>query len=212
VPEQNLPETSLAPKEALAMARPTMRQAAPPWVHTEGIGSAFVDTPRAALKSGNASRTGSSGADQMTDAPTNPSKGTRREPPISPHLLTGGLISAPLWRWHITMLTSILHRVTGVALYVGALIAAAWAIALAQGPERYAEFKGLLGSLPGKVVMFGLTACLFYHLANGVRHLVWDTGHGLDVKSANASAVIVMAFAVAATLAVWGIAGMTGAL
>ncbi|HEX4712777.1 succinate dehydrogenase, cytochrome b556 subunit [Phenylobacterium sp.] len=189
------------------MARPTMRWAAAPWVHTEGIGSAFVDTPFAALKSGNASSTGSSGADQMTDAPK-----LHREPPISPHLLTGGLISPPLWRWHITMLTSILHRVTGMALYVGALIAAAWAIALAQGPEQYAQFKGLLGSLPGKVVMFGLTLSLFYHLANGVRHLVWDTGHGLDVKSANASAVLVLAFAAAATLAVWGIAGMTGAI
>ncbi|MDB5496537.1 MAG: sdhC [Phenylobacterium sp.] len=194
------------------MARATMGQEPPPWLHTEGIGSAFVDTPRAALKSGAASRTGSSGEDQMTDAPQSPNRGTPREPPISPHLLTGGLISPPLWRWHITMLTSILHRVTGIVLYVGALIAAAWAVALAQGPERYAQFKGLLGSLPGKVVMFGLTLSLFYHLANGVRHLVWDTGHGLDVKSANASSVVVLAFAAAATLAVWGIAGMTGAL
>ena len=129
---------------------------------------------------------------------------TPREPPLSPHL--------SIWRWHITMATSILHRATGVALYVGALIVAAWAVALAAGPERYGEFKALLGSLPGKVVMLGLTACVFYHLANGVRHLVWDSGHGLDVKSANASAVLVFAFAAAATLAIWVIAGMTGAL
>jgi succinate dehydrogenase / fumarate reductase cytochrome b subunit len=110
------------------------------------------------------------------------------------------------------MATSILHRATGVALYVGALIAAAWAIALAQGPEPYGAFKGLLGSLPGRVVMFGLTLSVFYHLANGVRHLIWDSGHGLDVKSANASAVVVFAFAAAATLAIWGIASTTGAL
>jgi len=194
------------------MARPMTPQAPVPWLHTEGIGSAFVDTPRAALKSGAASRTMSSGEDQMTDAPQSPNRGPRREPPVSPHLLTGGLISPPLWRWHITMLTSILHRMTGMALYVGALIAAAWAIALALGPERYMQFKGLLGSAPGKVVMFGLTLCLFYHLANGVRHLVWDTGHGLDVKSANASSVLVLAFAAAATLAIWGVAGMTGAI
>jgi succinate dehydrogenase / fumarate reductase cytochrome b subunit len=69
-----------------------------------------------------------------------------------------------------------------------------------------------MGSIPGKVVMFGLTLCVFYHLANGIRHLVWDTGHALDIKSANTSAVVVLAFAAAATLAVWGIAGMTGAL
>jgi succinate dehydrogenase / fumarate reductase cytochrome b subunit len=135
----------------------------------------------------------------MTDVPSKP-----RERPLSPHL--------QVWRWHITMATSILHRATGCALYVGGLIVAAWAIALAAGPEPYAQFKGLLGSLPGKVVMFGLTVCIFYHLANGVRHLVWDTGHGLDVKSANASGVLVFAFAGAATLAIWVIAGMMGAL
>ncbi len=136
----------------------------------------------------------------MTDA----AKAPRREPPMSPHLT--------VWRWHITMATSILHRATGVALYVGALIAAAWAISLANGPEAYAQFKALLGSPLGKVVMFGLTLSVFYHLANGIRHLVWDAGHGLDLKSANASSVVVLAFAVAATLAIWWIAAMTGAL
>lgn len=136
----------------------------------------------------------------MTDA----AKAPRREPPMSPHLT--------VWRWHITMATSILHRATGVALYVGALIAAAWAISLANGPEAYAQFKALLGSPLGKVVMFGLTLSVFYHLANGIRHLIWDAGHGLDLKSANASSVVVLAFAVAATLAIWWIAAMTGAL
>jgi succinate dehydrogenase / fumarate reductase cytochrome b subunit len=127
-----------------------------------------------------------------------------RERPMSPHL--------SVWRWHITMATSIAHRVTGVALYVGALIAAAWAISLAVGPEAYAGFEAVLGSPIGLVVMFALTACFFYHLANGVRHLVWDAGHGLDVKSANASAVLVFAFTAVATVVVWVIAGMIGAL
>lgn len=183
----------------------------PAWGHTEGIGSGFVDTPGPALKSGAASRTRIERPRRMTDASPK-ARQTPRERPVSPHLMTGGFGSPLLWRWHLTMATSILHRATGIALYVGALIAAFWALALAQGPESYAQFKAVLGSLPGKVVMFGLTASLFYHLANGVRHLVWDTGHGLDVKSANASAVLVIAFAVAATLAVWGIAGVTGAL
>lgn len=179
---------------------------APPWPHTEGIGAARVDTPSAALKTEALRDWDRGGARAMTDASKTP-----REPPTSPHLVTGGWGSPLLWRWHITMWTSILHRATGCALYVGGLIAAAWAVALAEGPERYAEFKELLGSWPGKVVMLGLTVCVFYHLANGVRHLVWDTGHGLDVKSSNASAVVVFAFAAAATLAIWGIAGMTGA-
>jgi len=128
----------------------------------------------------------------------------QRERPLSPHL--------QVWRWHITMATSILHRATGVALYVGALIAAAWAVALAEGPDAYATFKLAMGSPLGKLVMFGLTLSFFYHLANGIRHLVWDSGHGLDVKSANASAVLVFAFTAAATIAVWAIAAMTGAI
>ena len=123
---------------------------------------------------------------------------------MSPHL--------SVWRWHITMATSIAHRVTGVALYVGALIAAAWAVTLAAGPEAYACFKAVTGSPIGLIVMFGLTASFFYHLANGIRHLIWDAGHGLDVKSANASAVFVFAFTAAATIAVWVIYAMTGAL
>ena len=69
-----------------------------------------------------------------------------------------------------------------------------------------------MGSPIGLIVMFGLTVSAFYHLANGIRHLVWDAGHGLDVKSANASAVFVFAFAATASVAVWVIAAMTGAL
>jgi len=127
-----------------------------------------------------------------------------RERPMSPFLT--------VWRWHITMATSILHRATGVALYVGGLIAAAWAVALAQGPEAYGTFKHLLGSPLGKVVMAGLTVSFFYHLANGIRHLVWDAGKGFDVRTANATSIVVFAFAAAASVAVWAIAAMTGAL
>ena len=124
--------------------------------------------------------------------------------PTSPHL--------SVWRWHITMATSIFHRATGVALYVGALIAAGWAIALAQGPETYTRFKALLGSLPGKVVMFGLTVSIFYHLAAGLRHLVWDSGAGFEPRFANMTAVGAFAFAFVAAIVVWAIAIQTGAV
>jgi succinate dehydrogenase / fumarate reductase cytochrome b subunit len=123
---------------------------------------------------------------------------------MSPHL--------SVWRWHLTMAGSIAHRVTGVALYVGALIAAGWAMSLAGGAECYARYKALLGSPLGLVVMAALTVSFFYHLANGIRHLVWDTGHGLDLKSANASAAFAFAFAVAASVAVWAVAYRIGAL
>jgi len=133
----------------------------------------------------------------MTTAPPGP-----RERPLSPHL--------QVWRWHVTMLTSILHRASGVALYVGALILAGWAVSLAGGPDAYAAYQGLLASPLGRVVLFGLTLAVTYHLANGVRHLTWDAGHGLDVKSANASAVAVIAFTIVASVALWIAAAMAG--
>lgn len=117
-----------------------------------------------------------------------------------------------VWRWHLTMFTSIAHRVTGVGLYLGALIAAGWAIALASGPEAFAQYTGLLGSPLGKLVLFGMTVSLFYHFANGVRHLIWDAGHGLDVRSANLSAVFVLAFSVTAAIGLWAIAAIDGLL
>lgn len=125
-----------------------------------------------------------------------------RERPLSPHL--------QVWRWHITMLSSILHRATGFALYATILIAAGWAIALASGPFAYASYLGLVGSPLGKLILFGATVSMFFHLANGVRHLMWDAGEGLNPKTADMTAAAAMAFAVAASLAVWVIAIMTG--
>ena len=132
----------------------------------------------------------------MTDAP--------RERPLSPH--------TTIWRWHLTMATSILHRASGCALYGGGLILAIWAITLAAGPEAYGTFKAVMGSFPGKIVMFALTLATFYHLAKGIQHLIWDAGHGYNLKTATMGAIATIAFAVAATLAVWIIAAMTGAL
>jgi succinate dehydrogenase / fumarate reductase cytochrome b subunit len=125
-----------------------------------------------------------------------------RERPLSPHL--------QVWRWHITMLSSILHRATGVALYGTILIAAGWAVALASGPFAYAAYLGYVGSPLGKLVLFGATVSIFFHLANGVRHLTWDTGEGLKPKTADMTAAAAMAFAIAASLAVWVIAILTG--
>ena len=132
----------------------------------------------------------------MTDAP--------RERPLSPH--------TTIWRWHLTMATSILHRASGCALYGGGLILAIWAMTLAAGPEAYGTFKAVMGSFPGKIVMFGLTLATFYHLAKGIQHLIWDAGHGYNLKTATMGAIATVAFAIAATLAVWIIAAMTGAL
>ena len=127
-----------------------------------------------------------------------------RERPLSPHM--------EIWRWHITMASSIIHRATGVALYGSLLIAAGWAVALAAGPGAYATYLGYVGSPLGKLVLFGATLSIFFHLANGVRHLVWDAGEGLNPKTADMTAAAAFAFSLAATIAVWVIAFMTGRL
>jgi succinate dehydrogenase / fumarate reductase cytochrome b subunit len=110
------------------------------------------------------------------------------------------------------MTTSILHRIAGAGLYFGALILAGWAIALASGPEAYATFKSVLGSPLGKLVMLALTLGTFYHTGKGVQHLAWDLGYGFQPKTASANSIVVIAFTLAATVAVWAIAAMTGAL
>ena len=124
--------------------------------------------------------------------------------PLSPHV--------QVWRWHVTMAGSILHRISGVALYGGAFLIAAWAVALAYGPEAYGAYMGLAGSWLGKLVWLGLTAAAFYHLANGIRHLVWDTGRGFNPKLADMTGVAVMVFTVLATAATWFVAFVAGVL
>jgi succinate dehydrogenase / fumarate reductase cytochrome b subunit len=114
---------------------------------------------------------------------------------MSPHL--------QVWRWHVTMATSILHRASGMALYVGALVVAGWVIALASGPDGFNTYRALLGSPLGVLVMFGLTVALLYHLANGVRHLVWDLGKGFDPKTADMTGWAAIAFGVVAAVLIW---------
>ena len=132
----------------------------------------------------------------MSENPSTSAAARAADRPLSPHILA--------WRWHVTMLTSILHRLTGAALYIGALILVGWALALAAGRGPYEAYAGLLASPLGLIVLVGLTLCLFYHLANGVRHLVWDFGRGFAPKTADATAWLVLVVAVVATGALWG--------
>jgi succinate dehydrogenase / fumarate reductase cytochrome b subunit len=109
------------------------------------------------------------------------------------------------WRWHITMAASILTRVTGVGSYIGLLLVAGWALALASGRQAYDDYTGLLGSLPGQVVLFCFTLTVFYHLAAGVRHLMWDLGKGYEPSAADTTAWVAMIFALVASIAVWAL-------
>ena len=127
-----------------------------------------------------------------------------RPPPLSPHL--------QVWRWHVTMAGSIATRASGIVLYAGALITAGLVWALALGQEAYAGYVGLLNSPVGYVVLFGVATALFYHLAAGVRHLVWDSGRGFQPRTADMSGLFCFGFGLVAAIALFAWAMMSGAL
>jgi len=118
--------------------------------------------------------------------------------PLSPHL--------SIYRWPITMATSILHRATGVGLAVGFVVFAAWLFGAASGPNAYSTFLGAMESTVGCVLLIGWSYAFFYHLCNGIRHLVWDTGRGLEKEQATASAWFVIVASVVLTAAFWWVA------
>lgn len=115
--------------------------------------------------------------------------------PLSPHLQ----VYRPQW----TSVLSITHRATGVALAVGTLHLVYWLASAAGGPESYAAFQRFAGSFFGQLILFGWTACLFYHLANGIRHLVWDAGHGLELDQAYKSGMVVVGATAVLTVIAW---------
>lgn len=118
--------------------------------------------------------------------------------PRSPHL--------QIYRWPITMGTSILHRVTGVGLSLGTLIVAWWLVAAALGPQEYAMFEGAAFHWFGRFVLFGFTLALVFHALNGVRHLAWDIGLGFKMPTANATGIVVYLVAIALTVLIWVVA------
>jgi succinate dehydrogenase / fumarate reductase cytochrome b subunit len=115
--------------------------------------------------------------------------------PLSPHL--------QIYRWHLTMALSIVHRATGLALAAGLLLLTWWLTALARGPEAFATVRAAIDNPLGGLVLFGFTLALLYHLANGVRHLLWDLGYGLGKEEAFRSGLVVLGFAGLGTLLLW---------
>jgi succinate dehydrogenase / fumarate reductase cytochrome b subunit len=122
--------------------------------------------------------------------------------PLSPHL--------QIYRWYLTMALSIGHRVTGVAMAGGLFLLTWWLLALASGPEAFATVQAVMHSWLGVLVLFVYTFVLFYHLANGIRHLVWDAGYGFELRTAINSGIAVLAFAGAMTVLVWLVIAITG--
>jgi succinate dehydrogenase / fumarate reductase cytochrome b subunit len=123
---------------------------------------------------------------------------TERARPLSPHIHN--------YRFPLVALLSISHRVSGVALAVGSLLLVYWLASAAYGPASYNQASHLLGSPIGLLVLFGFSFALFYHLANGIRHLFWDVGMGFDLRDAVKSGYAVIAVAIVLTLLTWAVA------
>jgi succinate dehydrogenase / fumarate reductase, cytochrome b subunit len=120
--------------------------------------------------------------------------------PLSPFML------GQYYRFQLTSVLSLLHRVTGVGLSVGTVLLAWWLVALAGGPWTYAAFSQHLVAWYGQVLLFGWSWALLYHLCNGVRHLTWDLGYGYSIPAVYRSGYAVAALSVLLTAAAWGIA------
>lgn len=115
--------------------------------------------------------------------------------PLSPHV--------GIYSWHISNTLSIFHRLTGLALSVGALTLLTWIIAAAIGPEAYATVTNVLSGPLGLMVLFGVSASFFYHFANGIRHLAWDAGYGFEKPVARATGWFAIGAAAVATALFW---------
>ena len=118
--------------------------------------------------------------------------------PLSPHLQ----IYSPL----LTMMMSIAHRITGVALYAGTLLLAWFLLALAAGPGPFATVAWVYGSWVGIIVLIGFSWALFHHLLGGIRHFVWDMGYGMDHPAREYLAQGTLYGGLALTIVVWIIA------
>ena len=133
------------------------------------------------------------------------SAGVQAARPLSPHVQ----IYSPL----INMVMSIVHRLTGAALYFGTLLLAWWLIAAATGPSYYAFVNGLFGTWAGKAVLIGYTWALMHHMLGGIRHLIWDTGRGYKLSTVDALGWASIIGSITLTGMIWGVGlSLRGAL
>ncbi len=117
------------------------------------------------------------------------------ERPLSPHL--------QIYRPMLTMMMSIIHRMTGAALFFGTALLAWWLLAAATGPEAFATAQWFMGSILGRLILLGYTWALIHHMLGGIRHLVWDTGRGFDLPTVEIMAKATLGGSIVLTLIVW---------
>lgn len=123
--------------------------------------------------------------------------------PLSPHL--------QIYRFTPTMAMSIVHRITGVALYAGTLLVAWWLIAASTSESAFVTAAGVMGSWFGLLVLFGFTWALFHHMLGGLRHLIWDTGRGLEKHTATMYSLATLAASIVLTILTWIVILFSGA-
>ena len=130
----------------------------------------------------------------MTEARTTPLEDLR---PLSPHM--------QIYRWTWTMAMSIVHRLTGVALYAGTLLTLWWLVALSLGPGPYETVRWVMTSLLGRLVLIGYTWAIFHHMLGGIRHFLWDMGlaYGSPTRHILAAGTLVGSLVLTALL--WGV-------
>lgn len=115
-----------------------------------------------------------------------------------------------VYRWTLTMALSIVHRATGIALYVGTLLLVWWLVAAASGPAAYANIQAFTSSIIGRLIVFGYTWALMHHMLSGVRHLVWDLGYGFKANEREALTWGALIGGIVLTVLIWIIAYAIG--
>ena len=114
------------------------------------------------------------------------------------------------YRWTLTMAMSIVHRITGIALYFGTILMAWWLIATASGPGAYAQVQGFTSSWIGRVIVFGYTWALLHHLLGGLRHLIWDLGYGFGKIERERLTLFALIGSITLTIVLWIVAYAVG--
>ena len=117
--------------------------------------------------------------------------------PLSPHL--------QIYRWHISSLISITHRISGVINLIALILIFFWLLVLSFGESNYELFLLIINSFFGKFILIGFTWSMSFHLLSGIRHLVWDMGYGFEIKTANISGMIVILASLVATIIFWSL-------
>jgi succinate dehydrogenase / fumarate reductase cytochrome b subunit len=119
------------------------------------------------------------------------------ERPLSPHL--------QIYSWPLPMMMSILHRITGAGLYFGVILVAWWLLAAGSGPNAYAKVGAFFNSFFGRLILFGYTWALIHHMLGGIRHLIWDSGHGFAPNEREFLSLATIVASVVLTVVLWAV-------